>query len=184
MTEFLDVINERDQVIGHETRTDVHARGLWHRGAHVFLFTPEGKLLIQKRSADRKQYASLLDCSVSEHVQAGETYLDAARRGTLEELGVSGLDLEPVLTFRLHYGPGDNEVSTLFQGAVNPAHVQFDPEEIQSIAYHHLHELGEQIKNHPQEFCGWFMEILRWYREGTVTMMDVLQEHTRERLGR
>jgi len=88
MEEQFDVINEQDEVIGQAARSAVHARGLWHRGAHVLLFDNGGRLLVQKRSADRVASPSLLDCSVSEHVKAGESYPDAARRGLKEELGV------------------------------------------------------------------------------------------------
>jgi len=175
MTEFLDVVDENDVVIGRETRSTIHERGLWHRGAHLFLFTSNGKLLIQKRSANRKQYASLLDCSVSEHVKAGETYLEAAQRGVREELSASGLDLEPVCTFRMVYGPNDNEVSALFQGRVEPAQVTFDPVEIESIAFVAIDELLKQMQDRPEDFCGWFMEILSWY-VGRSTKLTLLRE--------
>ncbi len=178
--EMLDLIDEDDAVIGRETRVAVHAKGLWHRGAHVFLFTREGKLLIQKRSAARAAYPSLWDGSVSEHVQAGETYLEAALRGTQEELGLSGLNLEPVLTFRLHYGPGDNKISTLFQSVVDPAEIRFDPDEIQAVAFQSLEELTTMMTNQPQEFCGWFVEIIRWY-VGRPSNLVILKENTRTR---
>ena len=51
--ELFDVVDEEDKVIGQETRSIVHQRGLWHRGVHVLLFTHEGKLLVQQRSRDR-----------------------------------------------------------------------------------------------------------------------------------
>ena len=79
--ELFDVVNEEDIVIGQEMRSVVHQRGLWHRGVHVLLFTREGKLLVQQRSKDRLHAPLALDCSVSEHVKAGEDYYTAAMRG-------------------------------------------------------------------------------------------------------
>ncbi|MFN3492117.1 MAG: NUDIX hydrolase, partial [Anaerolineales bacterium] len=79
--EYLDIVNEQDVTIGKETRKKVHEIGLWHRGAHVFLFDKDGKMLIQKRNASRASNPLRLDCSVSEHVLAGESYAEAARRG-------------------------------------------------------------------------------------------------------
>ena len=81
MEEFLDIVTEDDIVTHQALRSVVHARGLWHRGVHVFLVDNGGRLLVQKRSADRTIAPSALDCSVSEHVKAGESYLEAARRG-------------------------------------------------------------------------------------------------------
>jgi isopentenyldiphosphate isomerase len=165
--ELLDVIDDSDQVITQATRSDVHVRGLSHRGVHVFLFTPQGELLIQKRSADRSQYASLWDCSVSEHVKAGESYQEAARRGLQEELGVSGIGIQPLVRFRLVYGPNDNETSVLFKGSVDPARVRFDTEEIEQVACFTLNQLVELIKNEKMPFCGWFVQLMHWYTSGS-----------------
>ncbi len=81
MDELLDIVNDKDIVIGHEMRSITHQLGLQHRGVHVFLFAPDGKMLVQKRSMDRAQSPSMLDCSISEHIKAGESYIDAAVRG-------------------------------------------------------------------------------------------------------
>jgi isopentenyldiphosphate isomerase len=88
--ELLDVVDEADRVTGQAPRSTVHELGLLHRGVHVLLLSPNGDLLVQKRSAQRRQYASLLDCSTSEHVKAGESYEQAAGRGLLEELHSRG----------------------------------------------------------------------------------------------
>ena len=160
--ELLDVVDNNDNVTSQELRTVVHQRGLQHRGVHVFLFTREGRLLIQQRSKDRATSPSLLDCSVSEHVQAGEDYLTAAQRGMKEELGLKGTQVREIVTFRMNYGPHDNEISRLFQGSVDPALVQFDRGEIEGIYYFNLVDLLEQMKAHEEAFCKWFVQIIRW----------------------
>ena len=100
--ELFDVVNEEDVVIGQELRSIVHQRGLWHRGVHVLLFTREGKLLVQQRSKNRPHAPLALDCSVSEHVKAGEDYLTAAMRGMKEEMNVEGALKRPsVASFSL-----------------------------------------------------------------------------------
>src|SRR3990172_2844418 len=125
--ELFDIVDEQDKVIGQEMRSIVHQRGLWHRGVHVFLFTQDGKLLVQQRSKDRMHAPSALDCSVSEHLKAGEEYYSAALRGLQEELGVKGIEIQPLVKFKMNYGPNDNEISALYQGEVEPALVKFDP---------------------------------------------------------
>jgi len=62
--EIFDIVNQDNIVIGQELRRIVHQTGLWHRGVHVFLFTPDRKLLVQKRSQTRDTFPSTLDCSV------------------------------------------------------------------------------------------------------------------------
>ena len=124
MDELLDIVDDKDNIAGQEMRSTVHQLGLQHRGAHVFLFTRAGKMLVQKRSADRAASPSMLDCSVSEHVKAGESYFDAALRGMKEEMGVDGIEIDPLVTFRMNYGINDNEISRLFKGIVDPESLQ------------------------------------------------------------
>ena len=144
-------------------RSTVHQLGLQHRGVHVFLFTPDGKMLVQKRSADRAASPSMLDCSISEHVKAGESYLDAAIRGMKEEMGVDGIKVKPLVKFRMNYGVNDNEISTLYEGMVDPANVKFDPVEIEEIYYLSMDELQTMANEGRVAFCGWFVELLNWY---------------------
>jgi isopentenyldiphosphate isomerase len=163
MDELLDIVNDEDKVIGQQMRSTTHQLGLQHRGVHVFLFAPDGKMLVQKRSADRTQYPSLLDCSVSEHVKAGESYLAAATRGMKEEMGVEDVDIKQLVKFRMNYGLNDNEISTLYEGMVDPGKVTFDPVEIEGISYYNINKLLEMIEEDSGKFCGWFVELLIWY---------------------
>jgi isopentenyl-diphosphate delta-isomerase len=162
MDELLDIVNDEDIVIDQQMRSTVHQLGLQHRGVHVFLFTWDGKMLVQKRSADRAASPSMLDCSVSEHVKAGESYLDAAMRGMKEEMGVDGVEVKPLVKFRMNYGVNDNEISTLYEGIVDPSKVKFDPIEIEEINYYSVGELQEMIQGGNVNFCSWFVELLNW----------------------
>jgi isopentenyldiphosphate isomerase len=175
MDELLDIVNDEDIVTEQKMRSTVHELGLQHRGVHVFLFTPDGKMLVQKRSADRAASPSALDCSVSEHVKAGESYLDAAIRGMKEEMGVEGIDISPLVRFRMNYGVNDNEISVLYKGTVDPAKVRFDPIEIEEINYHSLDELQEMINSGSVKFCGWFVELLNWYLEKPTQMNFIFE---------
>jgi isopentenyldiphosphate isomerase len=179
MDELLDIVTDEDIVTGQELRSRVHELGLWHRGVHVFLFTTDGKLLIQKRSADRTSSPSLLDCSVSEHVKAGESYLEAAVRGIREEMGVDGMELTPLFKLRMQYGINDNEISLLYEGTVDPLRVKFDPVEIESIEYLSRDEVDELMGEQPAAFCGWFLEIWRAYKNEPTQQLQVLETFPR-----
>lgn len=161
--ELLDIVNDEDIVVGQEMRSTVHQLGLQHRGVHVFLFTRDGKVLVQKRSADRAASPSMLDCSISEHVKAGESYLEAANRGMREEMGVEGIEVKPLVKFKMNYGINDNEISTLYEGIVKVDLVKFDLIEIEEVGYYSLEEIKEMVKSEEFKFCGWFVEILNWY---------------------
>jgi isopentenyldiphosphate isomerase len=173
--ELLDIVNDEDIVISQEMRSTAHQLGLQHRGVHVFLFTQDGKMLVQKRSADRAASPSLLDCSVSEHIKAGESYLDAAMRGMKEEMGVDGIEVKPLVKFKMNYRVNDNEISTLYEGIVEPSKVKFDPVEIEQIAYYSVDEIKAMMKDE-SIFCGWYIQIMNWYF-GLPTKLTVLKAY-------
>ncbi|MBI5840174.1 MAG: NUDIX domain-containing protein [Chloroflexi bacterium] len=165
MDELLDIVNDEDIVTGQEMRSTIHQLGLQHRGVHVFLFTHDGMLLIQKRSKDRAAFPSAWDCSVSEHVQAGESYYDAAMRGMREEMGLTEIKIQPIVKFKMNYGPNDNEISTIYRGIIDAANVRFDPVEIEEIEYLRLEELQKTMNESDKIFCGWFIQMIRWSQE-------------------
>ena len=69
--EIFDVVNERDEVIGQNTRREVHARGLWHRAVHVLVFNAHGEVFLQKRSMKKDLCPGKWDSSSSGHVDTG-----------------------------------------------------------------------------------------------------------------
>jgi isopentenyl-diphosphate delta-isomerase type 1 len=174
LEEFLDIVAENNQVIGQEKRSVVHQSGIWHRGVHVFLFTPEHKLVIQQRSKHRKQSPSALDCSVSEHLQAGESYLAGAIRGLEEELGIKQAPLRRLVQFKMNYGPGDNMISTLYEDTVDKEAIQIDANEIERIIYHSLSELEALLAQGEGLLSRWFEQLLLWYlgRPSEIQVID------------
>lgn len=174
--ELFDIVNEEDVVYGQEMRSIVHRRGLWHRGVHVFLFTHEGKLLVQQRSKDRFHSPLALDCSVSEHLKAGEDYYTAAVRGLKEEMGIGGIEIQALVKFKMNYGPNDNEISVLYKGLIDPDTVNFDPVEVERIDYYNLPELQKLLAKKEFIFSYWFEQIIRWYLH-KPSALEVLENY-------
>ena len=161
--ELLDVVNNLDEVTGQEMRSVVHQQGLQHRGVHVFLFNEQGEMLIQKRSADRANSPSLWDCSVSEHVKAEESYLEAAMRGLREEMGVEGIEISLRGKIQMEYGRNDNEISEIYEGELNGKQVNFDPGEIAEVKFVSLEKIRVDIVEKKGLYCYWFIELMHWY---------------------
>ncbi len=86
--EIFDVVNERDEVIGRQTRAEVHRLGLPHRATHVLVFNARGELFLQKRSMTKDSHPGAWDSSASGHLDCGEDYDACARRELREELGL------------------------------------------------------------------------------------------------
>jgi isopentenyl-diphosphate delta-isomerase len=100
---------------------------------------------------------------VSEHVKAGESYLEAAVRGLKEEMGLEGIELTRLGKIQMEYGPNDNEISEIYEGRVDPAQVKFDPDEITEVKYMNLDEVRAGIIHEKASYCSWFVELMKWY---------------------
>lgn len=87
MAELLDVVNENDEVIGQIDRNDKTAEHII-RMVFVGFYTPDKKLILQRRSKTKKVYPDRLTSTVSGHVESGHTYDETAVKETHEETGV------------------------------------------------------------------------------------------------
>jgi isopentenyl-diphosphate Delta-isomerase len=98
--EIFDVVNERDEVVGQETRLEVHKRGLLHRAVHVLIFNGRGQLFLQKRSLQKDCFPGTWDSSAAGHLAPGEAYDACAVREVQEELGLE-LSCAPLRLFKI-----------------------------------------------------------------------------------
>ncbi|MFE2042752.1 NUDIX hydrolase [Streptomyces sp. NPDC059477] len=103
--EILDIVDERDRVIGQAPRGAVYARGLRHRCVFVQVRDGAGRIFVHRRTATKLVFPALYDMFVGGVVGTGESYDDAASREAEEELGVSGLPA-PTYLFKFLYDDG------------------------------------------------------------------------------
>jgi isopentenyldiphosphate isomerase len=85
---FLEVVNENDEVVGTESRESIHQKGLFHREVHVLFYTPKGEIIFQHRAKDKDMYPDLLDATVGGHVEIGDSYEATAIKEAAEETGI------------------------------------------------------------------------------------------------
>jgi len=86
-TDPLILVDEQDNPIGSSEKVDCHlGAGKLHRAFSVFLFNPEGKVLIQQRSPNKMLWGEYWANSCCSHPRLGESTPDAARRRIKVEL--------------------------------------------------------------------------------------------------
>lgn len=87
--ENIDILDENGNQLGLvKTREEVHSKGFWHKVVHIWIINSEGKLLLQKRSAEKKTNPNMWTTSVSGHLSAGDNSIDGAVREIDEEIGL------------------------------------------------------------------------------------------------
>lgn len=89
MDEIIDIVDKNGKPTGKTAlKSEAHAKGLYHNTIHLWLYTSNGEILLQQRSHKKLIFPLLWDVSAAGHIDAGETFTQAALRETKEELGV------------------------------------------------------------------------------------------------
>jgi len=161
--EYLDIVDENDKIIGRDWRNKIYAKGLNHniRAINIFIFNSEGKLLVPKRSMNRRIYPGCFDFSCAEHVMFGEDYHQAAKRGLEEELGIK--DLELIELGKLTPKDGVSCFMKVYKSKYNEDITNYDKDGIDELFWHSLEEIRKMIAEDKTKFKGDFLEVLGWY---------------------
>ena len=133
MEEKVVLVDEQDNETGSCEKVYCHlGDGKLHRAFSVFLFNPEGKVLIQQRNENKMLWGGYWANSCCSHPRIGESTPDAAHRRIKEELGVE-CELKYLYKFVYHAKFGgigsEYENCWVFAGKFKGT-LQADPEEI------------------------------------------------------
>ncbi|QWT41423.1 NUDIX hydrolase YfcD [Dickeya dadantii] len=90
-TEWVDIVDENNEVIAQSSRQQMRAQHLRHRATYIVVHDGMGKILVQRRSETKDFYPGWLDATAGGVVQSGENLLESARREAEEELGIAGV---------------------------------------------------------------------------------------------
>lgn len=163
MTEYLDIVNERDEVIGRDTRANVHAKHEIHRGVHVLVFRSDASLLLQRRSRRLSYYPGSWDASAGGQVAAGETYEAAAVRELEEELACPPGPLELLGVYDAFSSRQREKRAVFVHTCDGPFHPYAD--EIDEIAFASSTELERMLRD--EDFTEGFRRTLEVWRSAT-----------------
>lgn len=86
--EIVDILDAEGNVVGQVSREEAERDNHTTENVLIFIFTPSGKVWAQLRPVTKKHYPGLWDISACGGLVSGETAAEAARRETLEEMGI------------------------------------------------------------------------------------------------
>ena len=87
--ELLDVLDDNGLKTGiTKDKDEIYKTGEWFRSVHIWIVNDNNELLLQKRSLYKTTFPNLWAVSVSGHVMAGETSIQAVIREVKEELDI------------------------------------------------------------------------------------------------
>ncbi len=159
--EYIDVVDENDNVIGKEERNIVYEND-WknYRVINIMILTSDNKIIVPKRSSNRRVFPNCYDCSVGGHVDSGETYEIAAYRELKEELGISGVKLEEIG----YFNPKDLNTSSFSKmyKLIYDEKLNYDKDGIQEIFYMDKSQIKKLIQENPLQFKGDYPAFFKW----------------------
>ncbi len=121
------------------------ADGEYHLSVHVAIFTPDGRMLVQRRSPDKKHWGGLWDMSAAGSVVAGESSTEGASRELYEELGLvyDFSEMRPQFTINYRVGFGDVYV---IEREVDLSEIRFGTDEVAEVGFMTYDEIIESIR--------------------------------------
>lgn len=97
--ELVAIVDAENVEVGSAPRARMRAENLLHRATYIFVFDAEGRLYVQHRTVTKDIYPGYWDLCAGGVVLAGESYEESAARELGEELGITGVTLEPWFDF-------------------------------------------------------------------------------------
>ena len=150
--EIFDVVNDHNEVIGRQTRSEVHGLGLKHRAVHVLVFNARGQIFLQKRSMTKDTFPGVWDSSASGHLDCGEDYDACAIREVREEIGLE-LSRPPSVLFNLEacLATGQEFVRVYRCQAEGP--FRLHPDEIETGGWFAAEAVSRWMQEKPEDFA-------------------------------
>ena len=172
--ELFDVVDENDRVIGAAPRREVHAKKLTHRAVHILVHDAAGRLFLQRRSLSKDTFPGCWDSSCSGHVDAGETYLEAATRELGEELGWrdSSPTLRPLLKLPSSPVTGYEFIEVFLLGPL-AGPFTLHPEEISEGRWIEPAELTRWMESAPEVFASALHHLWTQHRKAILSNVEL-----------
>ncbi len=165
--EYLDLVDDNDNVIGREDRNEIYKKGLRNfRVINIMIFTSDNKIVVPHRSGNRRVFPNCYDCSVGGHVSSGETYEEAAYRELEEELGITGIKLQEIAYFK-PYDIDTSAFSKMYK-LIYDGDLNYDKDGIQKICYMSKEEVSSLVNNSPEKFKEDYPKFFKWMLKNNI----------------
>jgi isopentenyldiphosphate isomerase len=142
--EMIEVVTPDGGLIGAAPRKRVHGNNQWmHRVVHVLVFDSRQRLLLQKRSLNKRVAPGKWDTSVGGHVDCGETLMAAARREMREELGISPEPPRFIYQY-IHSNDFESELVSTYICRYD-GEIRHNPEEIDAVRFWEMRDIEARL---------------------------------------
>lgn len=146
--EIWDILDENGNITGktmNNTEEIVWKKDIFHAGADVWIINSENKILIQKRSSQKK-FAPNVWAMTGGSIIKGETALETLKRETMEELGVK-LDVRNAIKIKRFRTDNVWIDEYIVRQDIDLRKVVLQKEEVTDVKYASIDEINELFEN-------------------------------------
>lgn len=158
------LLDDAGAPIGVASKLDAHRHpGALHLAFSVVVFTPDGQVILQRRSAGKYHFAGRWSNTCCSHPGPGEPVIEAAARRLAEEMGLV-CPLEEVGSFRYEAadpvsGLVERELDVVVVGTCEDRPAP-DPAEVAEVRLVTLAALRADLADRPDYYTPWLAEVL------------------------
>lgn len=158
--ELLDVLDDNGLKTGiTKDKDEIYKTGEWFRSVHIWIVNDNNELLLQKRSLYKTTFPNLWAVSVSGHVMAGETSIQAVIREVKEELDIdiNSNQCKYLFTIR-RQNIFNNCINRVYDDVyivklnIDVANTNIQRTELNEIKYFNLYNLKDMLENYDPRF--------------------------------
>lgn len=150
--DLVDLVDENDNVIGTIDRGNSSFADKNNvRGVELFLINKDGKIVIPKRSENRRIFPNCYDMSAAGMVDSGEDYDEAMYRELKEELNIDNIILKEIAYLNPYKGES-NIFTKVYIGYIDFKIEDFDKDGISDIYYFTISEIDDLLNNNSSQF--------------------------------
>jgi isopentenyl-diphosphate delta-isomerase len=158
MREEVILVDEFDTPVGVTEKMEAHRKALLHRAFSVFIFSPNGEMLLQRRALSKYHSGGLWTNACCSHPRPEEDTCVAAGRRLSEELGFA-VPLKKIFdfTYRSEFDNGltEYEFDHVFAGWYDQG-VYPNPEEVSEYRWLSLEAIQAELEAFPSTYTSWF----------------------------
>ena len=161
MNKLCQIVNEKDEVIGHKPRNQIDFATDIYRIAALWLVNSSGQVLIAQRKLTKDKDPGKWGPAAAGTLEQGETYESNIYKEAEEEIGIKDIKFE--LGPKQRFEKPRASFCQWFVAQTDMSEDEFvpQPEEVECVKWVDLPELSDDVERNPDTYVPSMAKILK-----------------------
>lgn len=158
------LVSPTGKPLGRMGKEEAHQKGILHLAFSIYIYNPDGQILLQKRAAQKYHSGGLWSNSCCSHPRPGELSQAAATRRLKEELGIFNHELSEVTRLLYRLPVNNNLIEhqlALVYLCVSDINPMINAADVEDYAWFSTEHILSLMKLDRRLFTPWFMHTFK-----------------------